>query len=71
MYPFRKKYLYTVDDKEIFLNQLRYAENQINNAFDFEKEVLSLSLKEDEKINMQLKGLRILMMSVFIIKKIF
>ena len=64
MYPFRKKYLYTVDDKEIFLNQLRYAENQINNAFDFEKEVLSLSLKEDEKINMQLKGLRILMMSV-------
>ena len=49
---------------KFFLNQLKNAENQINDTFDFEKEILSLSLKGDEKINAQLKGMRILMMNV-------
>ena len=63
-YPYRKNYSYTTDSNEFFLNQLKNAENQINDIFDFEKEILSLSLKGEEKINAQLKGMRILMMNV-------
>jgi len=63
-YPYRKNYLYTNSSEEIFLNQLKNAENQINETFDFEKKILLLSSKNNEKINAQFKGIRILMMNI-------
>ena len=63
-YPYRKNYLYSKSSNEKFLKDIKNAENQINNIFDFEKEILLQSANNKEKINAQLKGIRILMMSV-------
>ena len=63
-YPYRKNYLYSKSSNEKFLKDIKNAENQINNIFDFEKEILLQSANNKERINAQLKGIRILMMSV-------
>ena len=61
MHSFRKNYSYTSTTDKDFINQLKQSKDQLGELFDFEKLIISQSRKGDEKIDTQIKGLRLLM----------
>jgi len=65
MHYFRKKYSYTDTSDNDFIRELNESSDHIEELFDFEKILISIARDGDEKIDMQVKGLRLLMKSNF------
>jgi len=64
MHFFRKNYSYTNTSEKDFIGLLNQSKDQLNELFDFEKLIISQSRSDDEKIDTQIKGLRVLMESI-------